>query len=90
MSEEFEKLRGSDGKSLAACISSHRSASDITRDIQFGKEVGVSGTPSVFMNGVQLHEVANPEQIRSIVHEVMEQKSNSQDVRWRSMGAPAN
>ncbi|MFN8557510.1 MAG: thioredoxin domain-containing protein [Dehalococcoidia bacterium] len=42
---------GANSEALGACLSSGRTADQVNRDLQEGKKMGVTGTPTFFING---------------------------------------
>jgi len=52
--KKFGADMGLDTTQFNSCIDSNKYASAVTDDINAGKNVGVSGTPTVYVNGVQL------------------------------------
>ena len=45
---------GIDAEALLACIDSGRHAEEITDDLQYGAGLGITGTPTFFINGIPL------------------------------------
>jgi protein-disulfide isomerase len=53
----FAAAIGLDSAKFNACFDSHRFASVVAADVSLGQQMGVSGTPTVFVNGAM---VSNP------------------------------
>jgi protein-disulfide isomerase len=64
-------LPGFDTKKFESCLDTKSGAGRVDADIAFGKEIGVSGTPAIFVNGQQVSGY-RPEQIRTLVRELTE------------------
>jgi protein-disulfide isomerase len=48
---------GLDGRSTAVCVVQQETAARVNKSIELGKEIGVTGTPTLFING---HKVTGP------------------------------
>ena len=64
-------LPGFDTKKFESCLDTKSGAGRVDADIAFGKEIGVSGTPAIFVNGQQVSGY-RPEQIRTLIRELTE------------------
>ena len=62
---------GVDGEQLKACLASGRAAQQIETDLELGKEVGVEGTPSFFINGRQFTGNPTPDGIGDAIEKVL-------------------
>lgn len=58
---------GVDATKLTACLESGRAAKQVEQDLAKGKEVGVQGTPSFFINGRQYSGNPTPEAIGAAI-----------------------
>ncbi len=70
LSEELKRMPGLDAKAFGRCVSEHKAKGAIDRDISAGTQLGVQGTPSVFINAEAIQSVVSPEQIRSLIREI--------------------
>jgi protein-disulfide isomerase len=52
--DEFANWLGLDTNQFSQCMSERRYQKDIDADLALGKQMGVAGTPSVFVNGVDI------------------------------------
>ncbi len=52
-----------DPAKLTQCMSSNEAAADVEADLRLGNQVGVEGTPTVFINGVRQPPFRTPEQL---------------------------
>lgn len=69
-----------DLKSFDACATEQQTASEIEADVRLGQEVGVRGTPTIFVNGQQINGY-HPDQILSLIRQLTETKGASQLAR---------
>jgi protein-disulfide isomerase len=65
-------VAGFDTQKFETCLDSKAGAARVDADIAFGKEAGVSGTPSIFINGKQQTSGYKPDQIRAAIRELTE------------------
>lgn len=68
-------LQGFDPADFKACLDQKRTAAKVEQDVALGTEVGVRGTPTVFING-QLVTGVQPEQIRTYIREMTDRSKN--------------
>jgi protein-disulfide isomerase len=68
LTEEAKRFRRFDLGRFANCVASNRTATKINLDVAFGTQHGVSGTPTLFVNGQRVEAVAS-EQIRTLIKE---------------------
>lgn len=59
-----------DRKRFGACMTDKAAEQKIERDVTFGSQHGVRGTPTLFMNGKRL-SASEPEQIRTWIREIV-------------------
>lgn len=60
-----------DAKAFAACIASTRPSESVARDLAEGRALGVTGTPAIFLNGMQLSGVLPVGIVRAFIdHEL--------------------
>lgn len=69
MIDRARQLRGFDLSRFQGCLASKRVGPKIDMDLAVGKRLGVSGTPTVFVNGERVSAGAVPEQIRTLIRE---------------------
>jgi len=62
---------GFDTKKFEDCLDTRAGAARVDADLAFGKEIGVNGTPAIFVNGQQVNGY-RPDQIRTLVREMTE------------------
>ena len=67
--EEAKRSRGFDQARLSQCLAEKKVASRIDKDIAFGTQAGVQGTPTVFVNGFRATSASSAVQIRSLIRE---------------------
>jgi protein-disulfide isomerase len=68
-------LQGFDPADFTACLDQKRTAAKVEQDVALGTEVGVRGTPTLFING-QLMSGVQPEQIRTYIREMTDRAKN--------------
>jgi protein-disulfide isomerase len=59
-----------DVKAYAACVGNRDTAGIVDRDIGFAKEHNITGTPTLFINGLRQDGVATVEELRVLVRHV--------------------
>jgi protein-disulfide isomerase len=61
---------GVDGANVSACSTQPGTAARIEKSIDLGKEVGVSGTPTLFINGRKVQSIANTpiDQLKAMIN----------------------
>jgi protein-disulfide isomerase len=67
---------GLDMDAFTACFKANKYKADIQADLDLGKQMGVSGTPTVFVNGKQvgqLNSIATYEEIAQAVEQALNQ-----------------
>ena len=60
---------GFDAKKFESCLDTRSGAARVDADIALGKEIGVNGTPAIFVNGQQLAGY-RPDQIRTLIRDL--------------------
>lgn len=80
--EEAARTAGLDLESFTRCVSTHVRAGDVERDREAGSRAGVTGTPTVYINGVQ-HVGALPFEAyeRAVLEELARTRQGSRDQR---------
>ncbi|MBX7145389.1 MAG: thioredoxin domain-containing protein [Oligoflexia bacterium] len=63
-----------DGDAMRACIASTRVADKIESDLQLGRQLGVTGTPSLWLNGKKI-SVNHPMVVEMLIAEVLKSTS---------------
>jgi protein-disulfide isomerase len=66
------QLASFDSKKFETCLDTKAGAARVDADIAFGKEAGVTGTPSIFVNGLRQSSGYNPVQLRTLIREITE------------------
>jgi protein-disulfide isomerase/uncharacterized membrane protein len=67
---------GLDMNKFNDCLGSGQVTERVTRDIDAGKKCGVSGTPTLFINGRKVHYWNSPEIIKAIIEEELKMTDN--------------
>lgn len=67
ITEKTKRLNKFNTAQLKSCIASNRTTAKIEKDIAFGNENGVNGTPTLFVNGERV--AVAPEQLRTLIRE---------------------
>ncbi len=65
---EASRLRGFNRASFDSCLNEPKTAQRIESEIAFGSKNGISGTPSIFVNGRRV-SVSEPEQLLSVIRQ---------------------
>ena len=60
---------GFDQSKFALCLVEKKTSAQIDRDVAFGQENGINGTPTAFVNGVKT-QIVSPEQVRTLVRQL--------------------
>lgn len=68
LSEQAATMEGFDLAQFKTCIDKKETAASIDRDVAFGNELKVSGTPTLFINGQRISGY-RAEQIRTLIRE---------------------
>lgn len=71
------RLAGFDSEALKSCMASKSSAEEVTQDILLGKEIGVTGTPTLFVNGQRIVGY-RLQQLRALIEQEMPERRNNQ------------
>jgi protein-disulfide isomerase len=66
---EYGQEIGLDRSAFEQCVRSDRYAEEVTRNLRFGESLGVSGTPTVFVNAQRLQGVPTYQQLEQIVRQ---------------------
>jgi protein-disulfide isomerase len=61
-----------DKAKFEACLLEQRTVPSIEKDLAFGREIGVQGTPTIFVNAHRLGSVSSAGQIRSLIRQYSE------------------
>ncbi len=69
LTEEARRFRRFNSGRFASCVSGKKTAAKVDLDLAFGTQNGVTGTPTVFINGQHVASVAAPEQLRTLIRE---------------------
>ncbi len=79
--EYVAKLPKLDRETYKRCVSEGAASSRIDRDVAFAKQNGITGTPTLFVNGRRVGSVVGAEQIRTLIRQY------AASAEWRSSGA---
>ena len=69
LTEEARRFRRFDSGRFAGCVADKKTAAKVDQDLAFGTQNGVTGTPTLFINGQRVAPVATPEQLRTLIRE---------------------
>ncbi len=69
LKEHAAQIRGINVGRFNACVDERKMAKRVEEDARFGSQIGVHGTPTVFLNGRQI-QIVGPEQLRTLVREM--------------------
>jgi len=69
LTEEAKRFRRFDSARFTGCVIGKKTAAKIDLDIAFGTQNGVTGTPTLFINGQRVASVTASEQIRTLIRE---------------------
>ena len=69
LTEEARRFRRFDSGRFAGCVAGKNTAAKVDLDLAFGTQNGVTGTPTLFINGQRVETVAAPEQLRTLIRE---------------------
>ena len=75
LTDQAKQFPHFDVKRFTSCIASKRAIEKINRDVAFGSEVGVTGTPTLFINGERVDGISNPEQFHTFIREASAKSS---------------
>ncbi len=64
-----KKEPGLDQPKFEACLLEQRTFTSIEKDLAFGREIGVQGTPTMFVNAHRVERVGSAEQIRTLIRQ---------------------
>jgi len=67
--EHVRSIAGFDSDKFGGCLTEQRTAAQVETDLAFGNEIGIQGTPTVFLNGQRI-DVVGPEQLRTLAHQL--------------------
>ncbi|MFL6438135.1 MAG: thioredoxin domain-containing protein [Terriglobales bacterium] len=85
--EQFDELANRAKLDLSAfkqCVSSHRASSALLKDKEDGKSLGVTGTPTIFINGQMVTGNRSYDELRAIVDKELRSAQMS-----KQLGTPA-
>jgi protein-disulfide isomerase len=71
---EYARNLKLDDKQFGSCLTSEKYKADIDKDLQEGKQAGISGTPGFFINGVMLSGAQPKEAFAKIIDEELSGK----------------
>lgn len=67
---EFAKaVPGLDPTRFQTCVANKETSTAVREDIKFAAEHGISGTPTIFVNGFQTKGIRSAEQLREVVRQ---------------------
>jgi len=69
LTEEAKGFRRFDSARFTGCVAGGKTAAKVDLDVAFGTQNGVSGTPTLFINGRRVAPVTAPEQLRTLIRE---------------------
>ena len=65
-----------DDKQFSSCLTSEKYKADIDKDLQEGKQAGISGTPGFFINGVMISGAQGQDAFSRVIDEELARKSD--------------
>jgi protein-disulfide isomerase len=78
LQNEAKRYRRFDSARYGRCVAAKQTAGKVERDIRFGMENGVNGTPTMFVNSQRVAGgVVAPEQLRTLIKEARATKISS-------------
>ncbi|MEM3400114.1 MAG: thioredoxin domain-containing protein, partial [Candidatus Micrarchaeia archaeon] len=72
----YARLIGINKSAFASCLSSKRNLAKVQRDFDYGKSIGVMGTPTFFINGRMFFGALEYDEFASIIHEELKYNSS--------------
>ncbi len=66
---EYAADAGLNRREFEACLRSDRYAEEVTRNMQLGESLGVTGTPTIFINGRRLPQIPGYSELERLVRE---------------------
>jgi protein-disulfide isomerase len=69
IAEEAKRFRRFDSARFGSCVAGKKTAARVDSDVAFGNQNGVTGTPTLFINGEHTAPVAATEQLRTLIRE---------------------
>jgi len=73
---EYARNLKLDDKQFGSCLASEKYKADIDKDLQEGKQAGISGTPGFFINGVMLSGAQPQDAFTRVIDDELARKSN--------------
>jgi protein-disulfide isomerase len=73
---EYARNLKLDDKQFGSCLTSEKYKADIDKDLQEGKNAGVTGTPGFFINGVALSGAQGQDAFARVIDDELARKSN--------------
>ncbi len=73
---EYARNLKLDDKQFGSCLTGEKYKADIDKDLQEGKQAGISGTPGFFINGVMLSGAQGQDAFARVIDEELARKSN--------------
>lgn len=73
INDDVSRFRGFDRRRYTACLDTHAASHEIDADLALGARIGVSGTPTLYLNGERASSAPVAEQIRTLIREASAQ-----------------
>lgn len=86
--DHSNRLWGFDRTKFEACIAGRKTAAKIERDLAFGKEHGIAGTPTLFIDGRRVDDASDAVQIRSLIRQLSDQNKKTAEAH-RTAASPS-
>ncbi|HEX5431323.1 MAG TPA: DsbA family protein [Bryobacteraceae bacterium] len=64
--------KGFSDRTFHDCVGSPRAKESVQKDMDFGDSLGISGTPTLFVNGARLDGIGGAEEIRSMIDKALQ------------------
>ncbi|MBI3471444.1 MAG: thioredoxin domain-containing protein [Candidatus Solibacter usitatus] len=70
LQQEAATFSGFDSRAFQRCLSGTTARAKVDRDIDLGTRIGITGTPTLFVNSHRVAAVVSPEQIRTLIRQL--------------------
>ena len=75
LTDETKRFHRFDSTRFASCVANKKTAVKVEQDVAFGSQNGVTGTPTMFINGERIPSVVASEQLRTLIKQARSQVS---------------
>ena len=70
--EEFENEHGIDSEAFEMCLEDNTLAETITNDVKYGRNLGITSVPTIFVNGFPIIGAVNQKELERVIKEELE------------------